>query len=102
MFPVREYAKRLQAILEELDGLEAEDGEAQDAREERNAELEDAIMLFTEADADSEDYEEEIEEDLDTLDELCGAYAPLFSRVDGLDAAARRLRALIELIRANL
>lgn len=103
MFPIREFEKRFREILTELDGVAAPaDGESAEALEELNAELEDALLLLSEADPDGEDGPEELRGDIEELDALCGDYGRLAKRVPAVAEPADRLQRLVRMAAENL
>lgn len=88
MFSIGRFVERCREILNELDAL-AEGAADADELEERNAELEDALMLVSEIRAEDEGWREEF---LDALEEL-SALAEDYAAMDDGEAAAlgRRL-----------
>ena len=73
MSAMQEIRKRFQAILEALDSLAEQSSD--DALEDMNAELEDALFMLSEIDTGSEDWREELRDMLETLDALRVDYA---------------------------
>ena len=70
MSAMQEIRKRFQAILEALDSLAEQSSD--DALEDMNAELEDALFMLSDIDTGSEDWREELRDMLETLEELRG------------------------------
>lgn len=97
MFPIKEFERRFEALLDELDALaEACGGEAGESLEELNAELEDALMLLGEIRPDGEDWREELDGALEELGALAEDYRRLSPRADGLEALAGRVAMAVE------
>ena len=100
VFPGREFERRFQEILFELDELaEGSEGDADDL-EDLNAELEDSLMLLDEL--RKEDDREALTEALEDLEALCGDYAALYDRFEGLENITRRLWLTAEMAHKNL
>ena len=93
MAATREFERRFQALLEELDAA-AEDADDEDLRE-INAEFEDALLLLHEIDPESPDGMEEFQDAMDEFDALRADYA----RLDATREIAGRLAMMIEMAR---
>lgn len=91
------FIERFHGILDAFDALDADED-----REELNAEFEDAIFLLESIDPEDEDAAEEIEGALDEIDALCGDYLALTK--DDADAAeiARQMEMAAQMARQNL
>ena len=95
MFPIRDFVKRFEEILAELDALaDACGAEAAEDLEDLNAELEDALLLVSEL--KMEDGREELSGALEDLEALAGDYRALADDIPGLDALAERLERVAE------
>ena len=103
MFPVKEFIKRFEGILAELDALsEVCEGEAFTDLDDLNAELEDAIMLMGEIKPDEEDWQEEMTDALEELRALAGDYRGLEARVPELRELASQLEMAANMALGNL
>lgn len=72
MFSVKSYVNQLNRLLEQLDGI-SEDLDDEDL-EDLNAEFEDAIFMFSELDPKDDDFQESLDDALETLSALAGDY----------------------------
>lgn len=103
MFPVRVFEARIREILDTMDGIFAEQrGEEADDLEELNAELEDALFMLAETDVENENSVEELREELEEFEALCGDYQRLAARVPTLQEPSDRLTRLVEMMTGNL
>lgn len=103
MFPIREFEKRFQEILSDMDAhAEQLDGEAAEALEEQNAEFEDALMLLETIDAEDEDWREAVSDALEELDALCADYRRLAEKDSALGALTERMERLVRIAEGNL
>ncbi len=92
MFPMLQFMDRFGGILAELDELAAKaTGEAAEALEDQNAELEDALLLLRELKPDDADGAEEQADTLEDLKALAEDYRQLAGSVPGLSELADRL-----------
>ena len=90
---IRTMAKRLEAVLAELDALSEECG-APEALEELNAELEDALLMLSDIDPREEGWQEELSDTLEDLRALAGDYRR--TGIAGVDALAAKLEQAAE------
>ena len=98
MFPEKEFMKRFEAILSELDALaEREDD---DTLDDLNAELEDALFMLSQIRGDDEDAEEALAETLEELRALAGDYGAL--EVEGVGEVAARLSMAADMALNNI
>lgn len=105
MFPIKEFGKRFNEVLEALDDIfgECDPGdEIMEAFEDLNAETEDALMMLDEINLKDEGWEEEAEDALDELESLCGDYRELAKSIPQIAAAVQRMKMTIDMARANL
>lgn len=94
MFPGKKLEARFCEILDELDDLAgACEGSAAEALEDLNAELEDALLLFSELKPTDEDWREECAGALETILALAEDYRALAKDVPGIAEAAQSLEA---------
>ena len=92
MFPMLQFMDRFGGILAELDELaDGAAGEAAEALEDQNAELEDALLLLKELKPDDPDGAEELADALEDLRALAEDYRNLAGSVPGLSDLADRL-----------
>ena len=92
MYPMLQFMDRFGGILAELDELAAKAaGEAAEALEDQNAELEDALMLLGELKPDDADDAEELAGTLEDLRALAEDYRDLSEAIPGLSDLADRL-----------
>ena len=91
MFSVKAHVEKLDRLLEQLDEIaEALNDEDLD---DLNAELEDAIFMFSELDPGDDDFRESLGDALETLDALAGDYAR-WPECGAVAAALRTLAAV--------
>lgn len=105
MFPIKEFGKRINEILEALDGILNEDDindETAEALEELNAEMEDALALLNEINPAEEGWEEEAEDALDEFESLCDDYQALAQDAPGIAAEVQRLKMNLDMAQANI
>lgn len=105
MFPIKEFGKRFNEVLEAMDGIfsECDPGdEILDTFEDLNAETEDALMMLDEINPRDEDWEEEAGDALDALESLCGDYSELAKNIPEIAAEVQRMKMTIDMARANL
>ena len=93
MYPGKEFMKRFEAILSELDALS--DALEDEALDDLNAELEDALFMLSQIRADDGDAAEELEDTLEEIKALAGDYAAL--DVEGVGEIAARLSMAAEM-----
>ena len=75
MYPKKGFIKRFEALLAELDDAADDvDEDAVEALEDLNAEFEDAIFMFSELDPKDDDFQESLDDTLETLSALAGDY----------------------------
>lgn len=102
MFPIKEFEKRFQEILSDLDAVkEQARGEAADAMDELNANFEDALFVI-ESIGEDEDWREAFEDALEEFEDLHKSYCEQVQAVPGLQDVAGRLNMAIGMARANL
>ena len=90
---IRTIAKRLEAVLAELDVLSGECG-SPEALEELNAELEDTLLMLSDIDPREEGWQEELSDTLEDLRALAGDYRR--TGIAGVDALAAKLEQAAE------
>lgn len=87
MYPEKEFMKRFETILSELDALS---GESEDeALDDLNAELEDALFMLSQIRPGDEDAAEELSDTLEEILALAGDYQKL--DIGGVGEVAARL-----------
>ena len=98
MYPDKEFMKRFEVILAELDVLagEADDEELDDL----NAELEDALLLLGQLRPDDVDAREELSDTLEEIKALAGDYRAL--EIEGVGEPAARLSMAAEMAMGSL
>ena len=72
MFSVKAHVAKLNELLDRLDGISEDLGD--EDFEDLNAELEDAIFMFSELDPKDDDFQESLDDALETLSALAGDY----------------------------
>jgi len=105
MFPIKEFGKRLNEILENMDGILNEcnpDDGTLEAFEDLNAETEDALMMLDEINPMDESWIEEAADALDEFESLCGDYRELSEKIPEIAAEVQRMGMTIDMARANL
>ena len=90
---IRTIAKRLEAVLAELDALSGECG-SPEALEDLNAEFEDALLMLSDIDPREEDWQDELSDTLEELRALAGDYRR--TGIAGVDALAAELEQATE------
>ena len=90
---IRIIAKRLEAVLAELDALSEECG-SPEALEDLNAELEDALMMLSDINPGEEGWQEELSDTLEDLRALAGDYRR--TGIAGVNALAAKLEQAAE------
>lgn len=99
MFPIDDTRKRFEEVLREIDAC-AEDVHLPEASaelfEDTNAELEDALFMMSTIRAEDDDWREALEETLEELEALEGAYRSLIPLAPALEAPVDRLGKLLK------
>ena len=72
MFSVKAHVEKLNELLDRLDGISEDLGD--EDFEDLNAEFEDAIFMFSELDPKDDDFQESLDDALETLSALAGDY----------------------------
>ena len=100
MYPVKGFAERFEALLDELDAL-SEKVESEEL-EDLNAELEDALLLLTELDQRDDDWREKFVDAMDEFRSLAEDYRALSRRIPALEPMALRMKATADMALENL
>ena len=90
---IRSIAKRLEAVLAELDALSGECG-SPEVLEDLNAEFEDALLMLSDIDPREEGWQEELSDMLEDLRALAGDYRR--TGIAGVNALAAKLEQAAE------
>ena len=105
MFPMKEFERRYREILDAMDAV-LDDGAVSEADgedlEELNAEAEDAMMMFTEIDPESEDWMDEAADALEEFEALNEDYLALAKRIPDIAPLAHRMKMLTGMLAGNM
>lgn len=91
------FIERFHGILDAFDALDADE-----EREELNAEFEDAIFLLECVNPEDAEADEEIEGALDEIDALCGDYHSVAGKDPDVLEIARQMEMASRMARQNL
>lgn len=105
MFPIKEFDRRFQEILEAMDDIQDDglaDGDECEDLEELNSELEDALAFLDELDFEEAGWREDLEDTMEELDGLWESYRALAVRIPAVAPVADRFRRILDMAKNNM